>query len=380
MLTHSALVERIASHSRRPVSRPGRDVVSLASGDPDFETPAYIRNAHAAAIEAGYTHYADNQGDPELREALAAQLANVSGKNWSVSEIQVTHGGSGALAAGILATINPGEKVLLPDPTYSLYADLVMMIGGDPVTVVQTMDFHLDLDAIRAAAPSAKMIILCNPCNPTGVVYRRDELEALAKIAEEHDLWVVSDEAYDHIIYSDTEFVSTLAIPGLRDRLLYCQTFSKTYAMTGWRIGYLAGPADIIRAAGRVHRTFNGAMNSAVQRAALAAVITPSDAPERMRQEYEFRRQLSLDLLARIPELEVNPPAGAFYIFPKSRSGLSSEVMLQTAAKHGVAIRGGNEYGPGGEGFIRLAFSSTREDLNEGLTRLREIFAKLANM
>lgn len=378
-MTQTVLVERIARQSRRPASRPGNDMISLASGDPDFETPAYIRDAHAAAIDAGYTHYANNQGDPELREALATQLANVSGEPWTASEIQITHGGSGALAAAILATINPGDKVLLPDPTYSLYADLIVMIGGEPVTLPQTPDFHLDLDHLRIMARSAKMIILCHPCNPTGVVYRRDELEALAEIAEEHDLWVLSDEAYDHIVYSDTEFVSTLAIPGLRKRLLYCQTFSKTYAMTGWRIGYLAGPQERIKSAGLVHRTFNGAMNSAVQRAALTAVITPHEAPEMMRREYEFRRNRCMELLETIPELDVQRPDGAFYLFARSRSGYSSDAMRQRAQEHGLAIRGGNEYGIGGEGFIRLAFSSSREDIEKGFARLKHVFEDLGN-
>lgn len=378
MLTHSAVVERIATHSRRPATRPGPDVISLSSGDPDFSTPPHIRRALIEAIEGGYTHYADNQGDPELRDALAAQLTAIAPDPFSSSEIAITHGGSGAVAAAILATVNPGDRVLLPEPTYSLYADLVRFVCAEPEYVRQTVDFHLDLEALRHRAKGARLVFLCHPSNPTGVVYRRDELEALADIAEERNLLVLSDEAYDHIVYPGTEFVSTLAIPMLRKRLLYCQTFSKTYAMTGWRVGYLAAPPEIATAAARVHRTINGAMNAAVQRAALAAVTTPSDWPARMCQEYLARRDLALDLLADVPGVEVNAPGGAFYLFIRSLVGASSDSMLAGALEHGVAIRGGNEYGPGGEGYVRVAFSSPREDIQEGLTRLGSMFTAIA--
>lgn len=378
MLTHSAVVERIARHSRRPATRPGPDVISLSSGDPDFNTPPHIRRALIDAIENGYTHYADNQGDPDLRDALAAQLTAIAPDPFSSSEVAITHGGSGAVAAAIIATVNPADRVLLPEPTYSLYADLVRFVGAEPVYVRQSVDFHLDLEALRHSARDARLVALCHPSNPTGVVYRRDELEALADIAEEHDLLVLSDEAYDHIVYPGTEFVSTLTISSLRKRLLYCQTFSKTYAMTGWRVGYLAAPPEIAGAAARVHRTINGAMNAAVQRAALSAVTTASAWPTKMCQEYQARRDLALDLLVDVPGVEVNVPDGTFYLFIRSAVGASSDTMLATALEHGVAIRGGNEYGPSGEGFIRVAFSSPREGLQEGMSRLGSMFTAIA--
>lgn len=370
----SLAVKRIVSISRRPAVRPGPDVISLSSGDPDFETPAHIRQALCDAISQGYTHYTDNQGDPELRSALAAQLSSTAGHAWSPKEVVITHGGSGAVAAAVIAAINPGDRVLLPEPTYSLYADLVRFVDAEPVFVRQTVDFHLDLDALSAASAGARLVMLCHPNNPTGAVYTRSELEGLAKLAEEHDLLVLADEAYDHIVYPGVSFVSTLAIPSLRSRLLYCQTFSKTYAMTGWRIGYLAAPELIAQAAARIHRTFNGTMNAAVQRAALVAVTTPTDGPARRCAEFDRRRQLALRILADVKGISVNAPDGAFYLFVRSLDGLSSHEMLMGADEFGVAIRAGNEYGPSGEGFVRIAFSSSVQDLQEGLTRLGHMF------
>lgn len=373
----SLAVQRIAAISKRPALRPGPDVISLGSGDPDFATPEYIRQALCEAVNSGYTRYGDNQGDPELRTALAQQISRVAPEPWSASNVIVTHGGSAAVSAAVIATINPGDRVLLPEPTYSLYADLVRFVDAEPVYIAPGPGYHLDLDALRAASSGARMIVICHPNNPTGVVYTRAELDAMAAIAEEHDLLVLSDEAYDHIVYPGVEFVSTLAIPGLRQRLLYCQTFSKTYAMTGWRIGYLAVPDPLISAAARTHRTFNGPMNTALQRAALAAVTTPSDGPAERCAEFDRRRQIALDILNQVEDIAVSVPDGAFYLFVKSLAGLSAEEMVMGADEFGVAIRAGNEYGPSGNGHIRLAYSSATEQVREGVSRLGYMFRTL---
>ncbi len=378
MFTPSRAVQRVAAQSERPATRPGPGTIRLASGDPDFETPEYIRRALIEAVEQGYTHYAEPQGDPDLRAALAAQAARVSGHDIEASNVLVTHGGSAALSAALLGTVNPGDRVLLPEPTYSLYADLIAMVGAEPVFVRSTPDFHLDLDAIAGAADGATMVVICHPCNPTGVVYRHEELYELAEIAERRDLLVLSDEAYDHIIYDGVSFTSTLAIPGLRDRLLYCNTFSKTYAMTGWRVGYLIAPRDLTAAATRMHRTINGPMNSAVQRAALAAITTPTDWPERMRQEYQARRELVYEMLAGIPGTGGLPPEGTFYAFVRYEGDVPPQEVVAKAREAGVAIRGGTEYGPSGDHHIRIAFSSSRPDLQEGMRRLRALFADIA--
>ena len=377
--TPSGMVQRINAQSQRPGRRPGKGIISLASGDPDFATPEYIRQALIEAVQGGYTHYADNQGDPELRAALAEQLSRQAGTPYAPEQILMTHGGSGAVTASMLGALNPGDRVLLPNPTYSLYADAAVMAGAEPVYVPQRPDFHLDLDALEAAAsaPGARMVVLCHPNNPTGVVYRPDELEALGQLAARHDLLVLADEAYEHIVYDGVEFVSTVAIPALRERLYYCQTFSKTYAMTGWRLGFVAAPAPMTAAAARIHRTFTGPLNSALQRAGLAAVTTPSNAPEEMCREYASRRELVNQLMGDVPGVSFLPPEGTFYTFFHYEADVPAREVVAAALERGVAIRAGTEYGPAGKNYVRIAFSSSREDITEGLMRLRALLAGL---
>ncbi len=380
MFEPSLAVQRIEATSQRPSRRPGPGVISLASGDPDFQTPDYIRQALIDAISTGYTHYADGQGDAELRAALATNATVIAGAEIRPQQVLVTHGGSAALTSAIVGTVNPGERVLIPEPTYSLYADLTRMIGAEPVFIPQTADFHLDLVAIEEeAAKGAALLVVCHPCNPTGVIYENEELRSLGQLAEKYDFRVLSDEAYDHIVFSGHSFTSTLAIEELRDRLIYCQTFSKTYAMTGWRVGYLIAPLAITSAASRIHRTLVGPMNSAVQRAALAAITTESDWPERMRAEYEERRGLVMNLMADVPGVTIRPPDGAFYAFIKYDGDTPPLRVIESAYDMGVAVRAGTEYGPSGDGYVRVAFATDRENLTEGLLRLRSLLASLSS-
>jgi aspartate aminotransferase len=373
----SAAVQRVNERSKRNFTRNPK-AISLIMGDPDFETPQFVRDALAQAVNDGYTHYVDGTGDPELRAAIAKDVSARSGVDYAPAQILVTHGGTGGLAAIFLGMLDAGDRVLLPQPTYSLYGDLCAWVGAEAVQVPLAPDLHLDLDAVRRAAPGAKLLVICNPGNPTGVIYRRDELEALGEIAREHNLLVLSDEAYDHIVFDGYDFVSSLEIENLRGRLVYCQTFSKVLSMTGWRIGYLAGPPDVIAAAGRVVRTLLGPINAAVQRAALVAFTTPSDWPERMRQEYQYRRDLVLETLDGIPGIHVKAPEGAFYAFIKGPAGRTATEIVDEARERGVLIRGGAEYGPAGEGHVRIAFSSSRKDLEAALPILREVFQTAA--
>src|SRR6266540_620991 len=234
--TPSRMVQALRRRSLRPATRPGPDLISLAAGDPDFATPEHISQALADALAAGATHYAQLVGDPELRAVLGEQMTEVAGRPYGVDHVTITHGASGGLAATVMALVDPGTRVVVPEPTYSLYSDLVFMAGGEVEFVRHRPDLHLDLDGIEAAAPGARLVLICNPCNPTGAVCTESELEDLADIAERHDLLVVCDEPYDHIVYDGVQFVSSLEISGLSDRLIYVNSFSKTYAMTGWRI------------------------------------------------------------------------------------------------------------------------------------------------
>jgi aspartate/methionine/tyrosine aminotransferase len=350
----------------------------MAAGDPDFATPEHISQALTDAVAAGATHYAQLVGDPELRTALAEQMTEVSGRGFAASQVAITHGASGGLAATLFALVDPGTRVIVPEPTYSLYADLTWMAGGEVTFVRHQSDLHLDLDGIEAAAPGARLVVICNPCNPTGAVYTQDELEDLAEVAEEHDLLVLVDEPYDHIVYDGVDFVSSLEIPGLADRLLYVNTFSKTYAMTGWRIGWVAGPTEVIEAIGTVHRAFNGPVNSAVQRAALVALTEPTDWPERMRREYQARRDIVGRMVAGVPSLELVEPEGSFYAFIRYGGEVPSVEVVRRAREQGVAIRPGSEFGPSGEGYVRVAFSTGRQRLIEGMERLLGILEEVA--
>lgn len=369
-------LDEMLRHSLRPMNRPGPGVVSLLNGDPDFATPEHIRRALADAVEAGLTHYGNNQGDPELRATLAERLSR-GREPFAPEQIAITHGSTGAISAATLAIVNPGERVLIPTPTYSLYADLVRLAGGVPVSVPQKANLQLDLDAMAAAAPGARMIVFCNPCNPTGAVYPAEALAELGRIAQRHDLLVIADEAYDHIIYDGVGFTSALDVPELAGRVLYVQTFSKTYAMTGWRIGYLAGPRKLVDGSVAVHRTFNGPTNPALQRAALAALNGPQDAVEEMRREYALRRELVVELLHGVPGVRFDPPAGTFYAFVGYEGGAPSVDVARLAMDAGVAVRAGSEYGEGGDGHLRLSFATSREELTEGIERLRGVLEGL---
>ena len=376
--TPSRMVQDLQRRSLRPAVRPGPELISLAQGDPDFPTPEHISQALIDALAAGATHYAQLVGDAELRAALAEQMTEVAGRSYGGDQVAITHGASGALAAAILALVDPGTRVIVPEPTYSLYADLTWMAGGEVTFVPHQPDLHLDLDGIEAAAPGARVVVICNPCNPTGAVYTQDELEDLAEIAEEHDLWVISDEPYDHIVYDGVDFVSALEVPALADRLLYVNTFSKTYAMTGWRIGWVAGPHDVVSAIGAVHRTINGPINTAVQRAALVAITEPSDWPERMRREYQARRDIVSRMVAGVENLELVEPEGSFYAFIRYGGDVPSVDLVARAMEEGVAVRSGSEFGPSGEGYVRVAFSTGRERLMEGMERLLGILEEVA--
>lgn len=367
----SDAVQRVLQTSLR-VQQPqsSGDLVSLAMGEPDFDTPQQVRDAAAKALQDGHTHYSPLLGEPVLREALAGKIGGLLGSSVSTSDVLITQGGTAGLAAAILGIVNPGDKVVIPDPTYSLYADLVSMAGGTIVPVPLAEDLHWDLEALAAALEGAKMFVFCNPSNPTGIVHSRSELEALAAMVAGTDILVLSDEAYSDLVYTSEPFTSALEIEGLAGRTVYCQTFSKSYAMTGWRVGYLWGPADVIASAARVHNTFNGSMNTAVQLAALTALQTCGPDIERMHASYQLRRELMYNGLKDIPGLTVSSPEGAFYLFPKYDADLPAAEMVAHLRSHGVAVRPGSEFGRNGEHHLRLSYAASAEAITTGVERL----------
>jgi len=369
-------IERTSLRVQQPATT--AEMISLAVGEPDFATPPRIIQAAADALTQGLTHYSPQRGEKPLCEALAKRVSAQSGVDVSANEILVTHGGTGGLSAAILSIVNPGDRVVIPDPTYSLYADLVNMAGGICVPVPSRDDLHWDMAALAEAMQGARLFVFCNPSNPTGIVHSREEMQALGDIVKESNTLVIADEAYSDLVFTDKPFTSALEIPALRGRTLYCQTFSKSYAMTGWRIGYLAGPAKMIAAAARVHNSVNSSVNTAVQYAALTALEECESDVRAMHAVYAERRALMIAGLNDIPGLTLNEPEGAFYCFPSYRAQVSSVEMVGILRSFGIAVRPGSEFGAAGESHIRLSYAASKEVIAEGLVRLKQGLASLS--
>lgn len=364
-------VARIAAASRRAQQpQSSGDLVSLAMGEPDFDTPERITEAAIESLRSGRTHYSPLLGEVALRETLAERLSDSTGEDVSVGDILVTHGGTAGLAASILSIVNPGDRVVIPDPTYSLYADLVSMADGVVVPVPLAPDLHWDLELLQEALRGARLFIFCNPVNPTGIVHSRRELEALGAMLQGSDTIVISDEAYWALDFTGRPFTSAIEIDSLKERTIYCQTFSKSYAMTGWRVGYLWGPSALIGAAARIHNTFNGSVNTAVQDAARVAVLTGAEDIERMRATYRRRGELMREALSDIPGLQLSAPEGAFYQFPRYDLDIPSADVVAFLRSHGVAVRPGSEFGAHGEYHLRLSYAASDEAIVTGVQRL----------
>jgi aspartate aminotransferase len=373
----SAAVERIEAISMRPSFAKVPGVISLAMGEPDFDTPAEIVDAAVDALRRGHTRYTDPIGILELREALADAVTATAGAPYGADQILVTHGSSAGLAAAILAIVNPGDRVVIPEPTYSLYADLVAFAGGTPVFVPLRADYHLDLERLEVALEGARLLVLCSPGNPTGAVYRADEWARVAELVSRTPAYVLTDEAYYCLVYAGPPFVSGLEIEALRERLVYAQTLSKAYAMTGWRLGYLAGPRAIIKAAGVIHRAFNGTTNDFVQRAALTAIADGRRNAQFWFERFSERRALALERLAAIDGVRVTAPEGGFYIFARYAAPIASADLTAQLFAAGVAVRAGREYGPSGEGHFRISFATSPANLTQGIERIAGVFAGL---
>lgn len=364
--------QRIVLASRRPASLGSTPAgaIALSMGEPDAGTPEPIVEAAVEALRNGRTRYTNLSGAPELRRLLAEKLTARSGQNLSPDQIVITHGGSAGLAATILALINPGDKVLIPEPTYSLYADHLAMVGAEAIWVPNRADGTLDLERLAREAADTRMIILCNPGNPTGRVYSETELRKLAELLTAHPhLLLLSDEAYADIVFDGMTFLSALELPTISDQVICCSTFSKTYAMTGWRLGYVVASRKLSEKINLLHRTLNGSVNTFVQDAALVALETPTEHLKAMAQSYQARRDIVVDKLSGIPGLSMLPPQGAFYAFVKIDSGLTSDEMTARFAAAGVIVRSGSEFGPSGEGHVRLSFATDPETLEIGLDR-----------
>ncbi len=352
------------------------DVISLGVGEPDFDTPERIVAAGVRSLHNGRTHYTSNYGTIELRRALAAHLERRSGVTYDpATELLITVGASEAVDLALRATIDPGDEVILHEPSYVAYVPAVVFAGGTVRLVSTTMDreFALDPAAVEAAiTPRTKALFLGYPCNPTGAVLPDAVQDELAAIADRHDLLVYSDEIYDRLVYGDHRHRAFSALPGMRERTVLMGGFSKAYAMTGWRVGWLAAPAAILEGIVKIHQYGIMSAPTTAQDAALEALTGGEADVERMRAEYDRRRRLVVDGFNAMG-LRTFEPRGAFYAFPAvtSATGLSSEAFAQELIQEErVAVVPGSAFGPSGEGHVRACYATSYEGLEEALRRI----------
>ncbi|CEJ46829.1 pyridoxal phosphate-dependent aminotransferase [Umezakia ovalisporum] len=359
----------------------GIDVCSFSAGEPDFDTPDHIKAAAAKALQSGKTKYGPAAGEPKLREAIAHKLKTENGLDYQLENVIVTNGGKHSLFNLMEALIDPGDEVIIPAPYWLSYPEMVTLVGGNPVIVTTDpgTDYKITPEQLRQAiTPQTKLFILNSPSNPTGMVYTPDEIKALAQVVVDADIFVVSDEIYEKILYDGAEHLSIGSLgKEICDRTLISNGFAKAYSMTGWRLGYLAGPVEIILAASTIQGHSTSNVCTFAQYGAVAALESPQDCVESMRQAFAKRRQVMLDRLNAIPGLSCAKPNGAFYLFPDiSKTGLKSldfcNALLeaqQVAVIPGIAF--------GADQNIRLSYATDMDTIEKGMNRLEKFVSSL---
>ncbi len=358
-----------------------KDVISLGIGEPDFTTPQPILAAGICSLQAGETHYTSNAGKLELRQAIADNLMRLYRVKYDpVNEIIVTVGVSEALYLAMTALLDPGDEVIIPTPCFVSYQAEVILAGGVPVEIPSRLEdnFQLDPARVRAAiTPRTKIIFVGYPSNPTGAVAEREALLEVAKIAEEHNLLLLSDEIYDRLVYSFQHVCVPALGKSIWKRTVLLGGFSKAYAMTGWRIGYAAGPAEIIKGLVRIHQYTIMSAPTTAQDAAIEALKSGEPHVQEMLAEYDRRRRLIVDGCNKLG-LTTFEPRGAFYAFPKiAASGMDDETFAEKLLREEhVAVVPGNAFGPGGEGFVRACYATAYEKIEEALRRMEKFMER----
>jgi aspartate aminotransferase len=364
----------------RALEAEGLDIIHLQIGEPDFDTPAHVREAAKRALDEGATHYAPYPGIPALREAIAEDATRRKGFDVTPDRVFVTVGGKGVMLYAILGTIDPGDEVIVPDPGYPIYESLVRFIGATPVPIPIRMEneFRLDVDELASLiTPRTRMIVINSPANPTGGVLTREDLERIAALAREHDLVVLADEIYGRILYDSTEHVSIAALPGMAERTIVLDGFSKTFAMTGWRLGYAIVPPSLVKTYGQLIINTISCAPTFAQVGAVEALRGPQDDVEAMVVEFRARRDLVVDGLNAIPGIRSLRPTGAFYAFPDvSGTGLSgAELAERLLHEAGVCVLAGTAFGGVGTDHIRISYANSRENLGRALERIGDFVA-----
>jgi aspartate aminotransferase len=367
----------------------GIDVINMSVGEPDFNTPDHIKLAAKRAIDENYSKYSPVPGYPELRKAIVAKLENENGLGYSVNEILVSNGAKQSVCNTIMALVNPGDEVIIPTPYWVSYPQMVKLAGGEPVFIEAgfEQEFKITPEQLEAAiTDNTKMLILCSPSNPTGSVYSAEELEGLAAVIRKHDeLYVLADEIYEHINYTG-KHASIAHVPGMKERSIIVNGVSKAYAMTGWRIGYIAAPEWIVKGCNKLQGQYTSVPCSVSQKAAEEAYIASQECVEEMRQAFQRRRDLIVKLAKEIPGLEVNVPEGAFYLFPKCSSFFgktdgvrkienSTDFAMYLLEVGHVATVGGDAFGD--PECFRMSYATSDDNIREAMRRIKETLSKL---
>ncbi|HEY7524464.1 MAG TPA: pyridoxal phosphate-dependent aminotransferase [Candidatus Limnocylindrales bacterium] len=370
-----------AAARARALEAEGRDIIHLEIGEPDFDTPANIREAAKRALDDGWTHYGPYFGLPALREAIAADATRRKGFEASAERVVVTPGAKPIMYYAMLALVEAGDEVIVPDPGYPIYESMARHAGGRavPLPIRQAHGFRADLDELASLiTPRTRMLVINSPANPTGGVFTRTDIERIAELAIEHDLVVLADEIYGRILYHG-EHVSIASLPGMADRTIVLDGFSKTYAMTGWRLGYAILPEPLLFPFSRLIINSVSCTSSFSQVAAVEALTGPQDAVDEMVREFHARRDLVVDGLNAIAGVSCLRPDGAFYVFPDvSGTGLSgSELADRLLREAGVCVLAGSSFGQAGKDHVRISYANSRANLARALERLADLVAPL---
>lgn len=360
----------------------GENVIHLEIGRPDFDTPEKIKEAAYESLKAGHVFYTSNYGIPALRKEIAKWETEHHGVQYDADEVLVTVGVGEATYASMAAFLEDGDEVLVPNPVWLNYIHVPSSLGAVPVTynLKEENNYQIDMEELASKITDrTKIIVIVNPSNPTGGVLSRETLEKLSQLAIKNDLLVVADEIYSQLVYDDTKHVSIASLPGMKERTITLGGFSKAYSMTGWRLGYMCAPRGIIAACVRVHQYTITCASSFVQEAAVTALRDCADDVEAMRQEYQRRKDYAVKALNEIDGISCNDPQGAFYIFVNVKSlGMSSmEVAEYFLEEAKVAMVPGSAFGSEGEGYLRLSYACSYEDLQEAIRRIKDAVEKL---
>jgi len=366
----------------KALERQGKEIVHLEIGEPDFDTPRFIRTAASQALEEGFTHYGPSAGLPELREAIAKHTAETRGVPVSPEQVVVTPGAKPIMFFTIMALVDRGDEVIYPNPGFPIYESVINFVGGVPVPIPlrEESDFGFDLDLFeRRLSPKTKLIIVNSPANPTGGVLDRAQIERIARLATERNIPVMTDEIYRQFLY-EGELVSFYAQPGMHQRAILLDGFSKSYAMTGWRLGYGVMPPDLAEHVTRLMVNSNSCTASFVQLAGVAALQGDHEPVRTMVAEFKRRRDILVDGLNKLPGVTCKRPRGAFYVFPNITGSkrTSAEVADRLLQEAGVAVLSGAAFGAHGEGYLRISYANSEGNLRKALDRMRTVFEAFA--